>query len=133
MQQSVLEMINDEVVGIVGDFTSGDYEEDWKLEELAQTLKAIFQTPAGFSADRWKGMKEDAIEEDCIKLAIDAYVDKELLVGEVAMRSVEKQLMLWAVDNRWIHHLTDLDRLREGIGLRAYGQMDPLVAYRLPA
>jgi preprotein translocase subunit SecA len=49
------------------------------------------------------------------------------------MRQLERLLMLRAVDNRWVRHLTDLDELREGIGLRAYGQQDPLVAYKREA
>jgi preprotein translocase subunit SecA len=49
------------------------------------------------------------------------------------MRRFEKQILLWAVDNRWIRHLTDLDRLREGIGLQALAQIDPLVAYKREA
>lgn len=49
------------------------------------------------------------------------------------MRQAEKQIMLWAVDNRWVRHLTDLDHLREGIGLQAYAQVDPLVAYKREA
>ena len=48
-------------------------------------------------------------------------------------RCFEKQILLWAVDNRWIRHLTDLDRLREGIGLQAFAQVDPLVAYKREA
>ncbi len=133
MQQSVVDMIGDEISGVVGGFTSAEYEEDWQLEELAQAIKALFPVPDHFSADRWKGKTQDQIEEDCVQMGMDAYAAKEKLVGETAMRNVEKQIMLWAVDNRWVHHLTDLDRLREGIGLRAYGQMDPLVSYRREA
>ncbi|MFN8445099.1 MAG: preprotein translocase subunit SecA [Caldilineaceae bacterium] len=133
MQQSVIDMIGEEISGIVGDFVASEYEDEWQLDELAHTIKALTHQSESFSASRWKGMKRDEIEEDCVQLAMDAYAAKEQEIGEAAMRSIEKQIMLMAVDNRWIHHLTDLDRLREGIGLRAYGQMDPLVSYRREA
>ena len=66
-------------------------------------------------------------------MALDAYAAKEEELGEETMRQAEKQIMLWAVDNRWVRHLTDLDRLREGIGLQAFAQVDPLVAYKREA
>ncbi len=133
MQQSVLDMIGEEISGIVGDFTTGEYEDEWQLDELLKTFKTLFHMPEGFSSEHWKGKKSDEIEEECVKLAMDAYAAKEAAVGDTGMRAAEKQIMLWAVDNRWVHHLTDLDRLREGIGLRAYAQMDPLVSYKREA
>ena len=66
-------------------------------------------------------------------MALDTYAAKEEELGEESMRQAEKQIMLWAVDNRWVRHLTDLDRLREGIGLQALAQVDPLVAYKRQA
>jgi preprotein translocase subunit SecA len=66
-------------------------------------------------------------------MALHAFEEKEKLFGEETMRRFEKQILLWAVDNRWIRHLTDLDRLREGIGLQAFAQVDPLVAYKREA
>ena len=58
---------------------------------------------------------------------------ERLRSGEETLRHVEKQVLLWAVDQRWVRHLTDLDRLREGIGLQAFAQVDPLVAYKREA
>ena len=78
-------------------------------------------------------MKREDIEEDAVALAHEAYAAKEEELGEPLLRQAEKQIMLWAVDNRWIRHLTDLDRLREGIGLQAIAKVDPLVAYKREA
>ena len=66
-------------------------------------------------------------------MALDVYEAKEVELGDETMRKAEKQIMLWAVDSRWVRHLTDLDRLREGIGLQALAQVDPLVAYKRQA
>ncbi|MCB9118973.1 MAG: SEC-C domain-containing protein [Caldilineaceae bacterium] len=78
-------------------------------------------------------MKRDQIEADAIEIARQAYAAKEVELGEPILRNAEKQIMLWAVDTRWVRHLTDLDRLREGIGLRALAQQDPVVAYKREA
>jgi preprotein translocase subunit SecA len=103
------------------------------LDELAQALKGIFHLPPDFAPEQWQGLKQDAIVEQAARMALDAYAAKEAEVGEAAIRQTEKQIMLWAVDHRWVRHLTDLDRLREGIGLQAFAQVDPLVAYKREA
>ena len=66
-------------------------------------------------------------------MAEAAYDEREQSIGEENMRRLERLVMLRIVDNRWIRHLTDLDELREGIGLRAFAQLDPLVAYKREA
>jgi preprotein translocase subunit SecA len=124
-------MIDDEIRELVAQFTAGEYDDQWKLEELGQALKAlIHKLPDDFAPDQWEGIKRDEIMDDAIELAHEAYAAKEEELTEPVLRQAEKQIMLWAVDTRWIRHLTDLDRLREGIGLQAFAQVDPLVAYK---
>ncbi len=89
--------------------------------------------PAEIGPERWHGNERSEIEADAVALAQQAYAAKEAEIGEAIMRNAEKQIMLWAVDSRWVRHLTDLDRLREGIGLRALAQQDPVVAYKREA
>jgi preprotein translocase subunit SecA len=93
----------------------------------------VHHLPPDFSPARWENKKRSEIEADAIALALQAYEAKEKEIGEELMRGAEKQLMLMAVDSRWVRHLTDLDRLREGIGLRALAQQDPVVAYKREA
>ena len=127
-------MIEEEAKELVTQFASGDYDEQWQLDELLQALKALVHVlPDDFDPDAWKGMKHADLEEDVVALASESYIAKEAELGEPLMRQAEKQIMLWAVDNRWIRHLTDLDRLREGIGLQAIANVDPLVAYKREA
>ena len=115
-------------------FTTGEFDDQWQLEELAQALKAlVHKLPDDFAPEQWQSMKREAIVEEAVELAKEAYAAKEEEMTEAVMRQAEKQIMLWAVDNRWIRHLTDLDRLREGIGLQAFAQVDPLVAYKKEA
>lgn len=132
MKLSIETMIDEEISGLVASFTAGDPDE-WELESLAQALGGFFQLPEGFSYKQWEGLKAEEIEDQAVQMALDAYEAKEKLFGEETMRRFEKQILLWAVDNRWVRHLTDLDRLREGIGLQAFAQVDPLVAYKREA
>lgn len=133
LKNSVETMIEDEVGAVVDQFTNSDYEEEYQLEELVQALRGVFPMPSDFSATAWETLNRDEIEEQALDMALDAYETKEEEIGEETMRRAEKQIMLWAVDNRWIRHLTDLDHLREGIGLQAYAQVDPVVAYKREA
>jgi preprotein translocase subunit SecA len=134
LKLTIESMIEQEVEELVAQFTAGEYDDTWQLEELGQALKAlIHKLPDDFSPDRWDGMKRDEIQEDAVALAQEAYAAKEAELGEPLLRQAEKQIMLWAVDSRWIRHLTDLDRLREGIGLQAIANVDPLVAYKREA
>lgn len=133
LQNNMVDMIGEEISSIVGEFTQNEMSDEWRLDDLALALGAIFPLPAGFKAESWHGKKQDAIEDEAVKMAMDAYAAKEQSIGPELMRLIEKQLMLRAVDMRWIHHLTDLDHLREGIGLRAFAQLDPLVAYKREA
>ncbi|MFN8468364.1 MAG: preprotein translocase subunit SecA [Caldilineaceae bacterium] len=134
LQLTVESMIGDEVNDLVSQFTGGEYEDNWQLDDLGQALKAlVHKLPDDFTPERWQGMKREDIQEDAAALAQEAYAAKEEELGEPLLRQAEKQIMLWAVDSRWIRHLTDLDRLREGIGLQAIANVDPLVAYKREA
>jgi len=134
LRLTVEDMIANEVRDLVAQFTAAELEDEWQLDELAQTLRAlVHHVPADVGMQRWEDKKRSEIEADAIAIAQQAYTIKEQEIGEAVLRSAEKQIMLWAVDSRWVRHLTDLDRLREGIGLRALAQQDPVVAYKREA
>lgn len=133
LKTSVETMIEEEINAVVAQFTASDHEEEWQLDELVQALRGIFPVPPDFSAAQWQKANREEIEEQAVTMALAAYEAKDVEVSEPTMRQAEKQIMLWAVDNRWVRHLTDLDHLREGIGLQAYAQVDPLVAYKREA
>jgi preprotein translocase subunit SecA len=78
-------------------------------------------------------MSRDDLKEELEKVAEDGYHQRELLFGEENMRELEKVVMLRVVDNKWMEHLDHMDMLREGINLRAYGQRNPLVEYKIEA
>ena len=128
----ILRMVEDEVRELVTLHTAGDPDE-WDLAGLHAAVKAILPLPPTLTAARWEGLQPQEIEEQLLDLAERLYEEKERELGAEAMRQLERLVMLRVVDTLWIRHLTALDDLREGIGLRAYGQQDPLVTYKREA
>ncbi len=125
----IMDMIQEEVAGLVAAHTAGD-PEDWDLEGLHSSLRTIMPLPPSLTPARWEKLTPKEIEEQLLELAERLYDEKERQLGAGDMRQLERLVMLRAVDSLWIRHLTSLDDLREGIGLRAYGQQDPLVAFK---
>lgn len=76
-------------------------------------------------------MSRDELQDFLTQVAEESYTQREQLFGEDNMRELEKIIMLRVVDNRWMEHLDRMDMLREGIGLLAYGQRQPLVEYKI--
>jgi len=143
MKPTIMGMIEDEIRSLVNTYLADqpasslwsgeDGREGWDLAGLHNAVSRIFPLPATGTVARWREMTPQQIEERLLALAHERYEEKERSVGSETMRQIERLVMLSAVDNRWIRHLTDLDALREGIGLRAYGQVDPLVAFKKEA
>jgi preprotein translocase subunit SecA len=107
------------------------HAENWDLDGLVQYLSAYFPIPPGsqFPAEvlaRGSSALADVIHES----AMAAYLAKEEQVGVELMRSVERWVLLNTIDGKWIEYLTQMEHFREGIGLVAYGQRDPLIEYK---
>src|SRR3954463_2291253 len=116
---------------IVSDYTQDEAQEDWELGELVGAMDTIYGT--GVSADELRGLARDAIVQEFLDDALDAYAEREKLldgIQEGLMRDLERFIVLQTVDIRWREHLENMDYMREGIGLRGLAQKDPLVEYR---
>jgi preprotein translocase subunit SecA len=100
--------------------------DQWKLDEFGIALKDYF----GMEAPDFSGKTRDAIREQIVEELHRRYDAKEKLLGPETMRLHEKFVMLQVVDQQWKDHLLAVDHLKEGIGLRGYGQRDPLVEYK---
>ena len=119
------------VIGrLVDEYTTTDYFEDWDLNELWGQLDQIFQVDFGpddldpASTDREE--LKNLLTDDAHKL----YDERETELGEELMRALERFLLLQIIDERWREHLYDMDYLREGIHLRGFAQIEPIVAYK---
>ena len=114
----------------VEEFTPGDYMEDWDLEGLFARVEEIF--PASFMADEVDPDRTDRNEltRRIVDDAARLYDEREQELGEEIMRVLERYLLLQTIDQRWREHLYDMDYLREGIHLRGFAQVEPLIAYK---
>ena len=127
----IREMIAELVDGAVRNAISdGEFSEDWDLDALSVGLRQLFN-PSIKKADFGSGsVTVDEVAERAVDDALAQYEERERLIGEEQMRSVERAVMLQVIDGRWKEHLLDMDYLQEGIHLRALGQRDPLVEYK---
>ncbi len=129
--------IRDEVVDTIvrQHIPPGSLEEQWDPEGLSKALESEF----GLNVDvgRWireeKTLNDEAILERCIDQADQAYKSRESTIGSELMRNVEKQVMLRQLDHHWKEHLSGMDHLRQGIGLRSYAQKNPKQEYKREA
>jgi preprotein translocase subunit SecA len=133
MRPTIVGMVEQEIKSQVQLFAGSAEREAWDLAGLAAELNKIIFPPHGEHAENWRSLTTPELADHLVELAEKAYDAKEAAMGAELLRQLERLVMLRAVDNRWVRHLTDLDELREGIGLRAFGQQDPLVAYKKEA
>ncbi len=132
MKDSILSMLEDLVKNIVAPITvESKFAEEWDFDLLNKNLKRIHPMVADLSYDK-EGLRDlDAakLEEDAFNVFKALYEEKENEIGSETMREVEKMILLRVVDRHWMDHIDAMDELKQGIGLRAIGQIDPAVAY----
>ncbi len=109
------------------------YPEEWQLDELIKDAEKIYALPGQLNQSELEEMSRDELKEFLEKVAEDNYQKREETFSPEVMRELEKVIMLRVVDNKWMEHLDHMDMLREGINLRAYGQRNPLVEYKIEA
>ncbi len=109
------------------------YPEEWTLDGLIEDAEKIYAPVGRLKKEELENMSRDDLKECLEKVAEEGYRQRELLFGEENMRELEKVVMLRVVDTKWMEHLDHMDMLREGINLRAYGQRNPLVEYKIEA
>ncbi|MBQ7476449.1 MAG: preprotein translocase subunit SecA [Selenomonadaceae bacterium] len=109
------------------------YPEEWQLDELIKDAEKIYAGEGDLDKEEMEKLSREELREYLEQTAEDNYRDREESFGEPVMRELEKVIMLRVVDNKWMEHLDHMDMLREGINLRAYGQRNPLVEYKIEA
>ncbi|MGO5593345.1 preprotein translocase subunit SecA [Acidaminococcus sp. HCP3S3_G9_1] len=109
------------------------YSEDWDIPSLIKYAEEFYAPQGSLKADELANMSREELEEHLHKVAHDYYDERETAITAPIMRELENLVMLKVVDTHWMEHLDAMDALREGIGLRAYGQRDPLVEYKFEA
>ena len=130
----VTSMVSDVTGAYVRAATEG-FPEEWDLEQLWTALRTLY--PIGLDRDQVvaavggaDGLDREDLMEQVRADALDAYARREEQLGSEVMRELERRVLLSVLDRKWREHLYEMDYLREGIGLRAYSQRDPLVEYQ---
>ena len=109
------------------------YSEDWDLKALIKYCEEFFAPYGTLREETLSDLSWEELGEYLHKLADDTYQEREDMMSPEIMRELENLVMLKVVDQHWMEHLDAMDMLREGVGLRAYGQKDPLVEYKFEA
>jgi preprotein translocase subunit SecA len=130
MGPTAREEVTKVVERMVDEYTPGDYFEDWDLDELWVQLDQIFHVDFSHEELDRQTTDREALTQLLVEDALKLYEERETEFGEEIMRSLERFLLLQIIDQRWREHLYDMDYLREGIHLRGFAQIDPLVAYK---
>ncbi len=128
----VLDMMDDLVKNIVVPVTvDSKFAEEWDLDMMNKNLKRLTDRFEGlhYDEDAIHDLTAEKLEADTVAEFHRLYEEKETEIGADRMREVEKMIMLRVVDNRWMDHIDAMDDLKQGIGLRALGHLDPAVAY----
>src|SRR5208282_5256824 len=136
LHDQIREMVDEVAAGYVTGETADGYPEEWDLDKLWRAFRQLF--PISITVDdvideaggERAGLTSEFITEAVIADAQGAYERREEEFGSEVMREVERRVVLSVLDRKWREHLYEMDYLREGIGLRGYGQRDPLIEYQ---
>jgi preprotein translocase subunit SecA len=149
LREQIAEMLSNLVKGLVDEYCPDSlHPEDWDLRGLSERAAFFFLPPGRLTGEQllrvaWGdrepgfGRRREEVRGDLVSelvaLGEAAYAEREVELGPETLREIEKLVMLRVADSKWMAHLDAMDDLREGIGLRAYGQRDPLTEYKLEA
>ncbi|MBC8599054.1 preprotein translocase subunit SecA [Lachnospiraceae bacterium BX10] len=133
MRDVIMKMLNDIVEGAV-DMSIGDEQsaDKWNFKELNELILPIIPLKPLELNDEIRHMKKDELKHALKEKATKFYEAKETEFPDAEqIREIERVVLLKVIDNKWMSHIDDMDQLRQGIGLQAYGQRDPLVEYKM--
>ena len=133
MRNVIMKMLNDIVEGAV-DMSIGDEQsaDKWNFKELNELILPIIPLKPLELNDEIRHMKKDELKHALKEKATKFYEAKEAEFPDAEqIREIERVVLLKVIDNKWMSHIDDMDQLRQGIGLQAYGQRDPLVEYKM--
>lgn len=131
LREIVEQMIERTVARTVQAHTADEVDENWEIDAIVNYLRSNLLMEGDISEDDLKGKEPEEMEELIMKKILERYDEKEAELTEEQMREFEKVILLRTVDQKWMDHIDQMDQLRQGIHLRAYGQNDPLQEYQM--
>ena len=134
LKDTILDMVNRIVDRTMSMYAPEEtYSEDWDLPAMIKYAEEYYAPEGVLTVENLQNYSREELNDYLHKLAADYYDEREKMIGTEIMRELENLVMLKVVDSHWMEHLDAMDMLREGVGLRAYGQRDPLVEYKFEA
>ncbi len=131
LKANIVEIVESEVAAITTRYLGSTPPEEWDIDGMLGELETIFVLRGDIGDhDTVAQMDQEEIEEQLLLLARDIYDEQETALSPGVMRDIERQMMLRVIDANWVPHLTSMENMRQGIGLQAFGQRDPLVMYK---
>jgi preprotein translocase subunit SecA len=130
LKGNVQEMVHKELSTLVNTKLSDEESERWDIDTFIAELRTMFPLPPDLSPQGIASMHRDEVEDRLLGYADALYDEREAQTGSEEMRTLERLVMLRTIDGHWVQHLTSMENLRQGIGLHAFGQRDPLVMYK---
>ena len=131
LKVNLLALVRSEIKALMPKYLADKDAEGWDLTAFQEEIRTIFPPPEELGTEeKLSLLSPDEIEQGLATYSEDLYDTREDQMGAENMRTLERLLMLRTVDVHWVHHLTTMDNLRQGIGLHAFGQRDPLVMYK---
>ncbi len=131
LHEEVQNIIEDVIREAIETFTNRNtHPEQWDLHGLFDYIKGLYPLPWGKDVIDLQSLTQDQLFEELLESAKEIYKKREEDLGAETMRELERMIMLQVIDNKWGEHLYEMDYLKEGIGLRAIGQRDPLIEYK---
>ncbi|MEW9124021.1 MAG: preprotein translocase subunit SecA [Thermotaleaceae bacterium] len=132
LREHVMGMLENMVDGVIEIYTAeAKYPEEWDLKGMEDYLHGIFMPKGSLEFEDIESLTKEDLKGRVLEVAEAVYSKKEEEVGEERMRELERVMLLRVVDTKWMDHIDAMDQLRQGIGLRAYGQEDPVRAYQV--
>ncbi|HBC45744.1 MAG TPA: preprotein translocase subunit SecA, partial [candidate division Zixibacteria bacterium] len=134
LKEEAQEMVREIVEKKVWEFCpEKSYSEEWNFNGLREELRKLFLLDIRYSPEEYEKLTQHKLIENIYDAAIKIYNEKEQILGEDIMRRLERFAFLSVYDTQWKEHLYEMDQLKTGIGLRAYGQRDPVIEYKKEA
>ena len=132
MSDAILKMIDEIIDGAMVTYASAQYPDDWNMVGLIDYFESMFFTKGAldFAQRDYNKLDHNTVRNEVREMALEAYENQKELFGD-AFPELQRVILLRCVDSHWMNHIDDMDHLKEGINLRAYGQHDPVKEYTI--
>jgi preprotein translocase subunit SecA len=127
----IQDIVAEQIEGVMANFADSKNSSEWDVKGLLDSLQFLFDQTLGYTAESIvKAESADALIKDLTERAFKLYDEREKAMPPNMVRQLEHIIYLGSIDHHWKEHLLNMDHLKEGVGLRGYGQKDPLVEYK---